>query len=199
MLGLSTSAFALPVLLGEVFRDYGSGEGKVTPVQSIPGNLFDDHVKIQTPNTSFYDEFDFSSIEYTSVSYFEIFLDYGNVSGIWWYIWPGSSRSVAIIGAQIYMSSFRLFQGQSSFTLNANNISSNDVYRDIVYNEIFGLRFAYRFPGNPSFDLYSATLRVFGEPSSQPLNPIPEPGTIALLGIGLAGLGLYGYRRKNKI
>lgn len=27
---------------------------------------------------------------------------------------------------------------------------------------------------------------------------VPEPGTIALLGIGLAGLGFYGYRRKNK-
>lgn len=147
-------------------------------------------MKIQTPNTSFYDEFDFSSTEYTSVEYFEILLDYGNVSGLWWYIWPGSSINVGISGGQIYISSFRLLQGQSSFTLNSNNISSNNVYSDIVDNEILGLRFAHRFPGNPSFDLYSATLRVFGEPSAQQLNPIPEPGTMALLGIGLTGLVL---------
>jgi len=30
------------------------------------------------------------------------------------------------------------------------------------------------------------------------LNPAPEPGTIVLLGVGLAGLGLLGWRRSRK-
>ena len=40
--------------------------------------------------------------------------------------------------------------------------------------------------------------RVYGEYGGPTPDPIPEPGTMALLGIGLAGLGLYGYRRRGR-
>jgi hypothetical protein len=49
---------------------------------------------------------------------------------------------------------------------------------------------------NDTFLLDSATLNVFGEADAV---PVPEPGTLTLLGVGLAGVAMARRRRKGSI
>lgn len=203
VVGMNSQAFSLPVLIGEVVRDYGNTSNKISPLRGGGVRLSEDYVTVENVDFSFYDEFDFSTLEFNEIEFFELVLDYQDIRGNLWYIWPASATTRAVSSLSRDQSIFRLFDGQNTFMVNRDNLNSGSlsrfIYDEIIRNERFGLFFNHTTPGNQQdFDLYSATLRVFGEPSKQQLNPIPEPGTIALLGIGLVGLGLYGYRRKNK-
>ena len=73
------------------------------------------------------------------------------------------------------------------------DIVNLDIFNTIVEQEAFYLWFAEESWLTSQFNLYSARLDIHGTQQSQ--NPVPEPSTMLLLGLGLLGVTSLGRKK----
>jgi hypothetical protein len=181
--GLSASVSATPVLLGEISHDYGSAAGQIDPSGNDP--LSADYVTVKDSSSSrFSDVFDFSSLNFTSVSYFQVTLDFTETNGLFesWRVRPGASTSepaLTKVGDALT---------SQTFTFGP----STDTFASATAAKQFSLWFAEEGLGANDFRLFDAKVSVFGEAAA-----VPEPSSLALLGLGFAGLAVS--RRKKTV
>ena len=186
LLMVSTTALAVP--LGSYSHNYGSASGQFDP----GGNdaLGNGYVTVSDHSTNrFNDSFDFSGLNYSAIDHFDLTLIYSNTNGApfnpeIWFARPG--------GTPDQYTSFRLNSTGNSSVSQTFTVDSSLVpeFNQMVAAKNFFFWFAEDTYGADDFKLYSAKLSVDG-------TPVPEPGTMMLLGAGFLGLAVYGKRRKS--
>lgn len=160
---------------------YGSSAGQLDPLGTDA--LFDGYVQI-TETGGFKDTFDFRPLQFNSIDSFVLTLVYEGVAA------SGEQWFTKFEGLLKQGTAFPLPGGQTSVSLVVDN--SNEGFRFIENFRMLTFWFDENNAVNDNdFNLVSANLVINGEQSA----PVPEPGTIVLLGAGLIGLGLYGRRR----
>jgi hypothetical protein len=186
-----TSAMATP--LATYTHNYGNGVGQVDPGGQDP--LSAGYVTVKDTATStgyqrFNDTFDFSSLNYASINHFDLTLTY---SGVGSYLFGLGERWSARPGGTSNYTSFALnpSNGTVSQTFVIDSSLSPE-FNQMVAAKNFFFWFAEDTIMSDEFKLNSATLTVDGAA------PVPEPGTIMLLGLGMAGLAVFSRRRRNK-
>ncbi|MEC5384686.1 PEP-CTERM sorting domain-containing protein [Uliginosibacterium sp. H3] len=179
--GLSTGAGATPVLIGEIFHDYGSASGKLDPGGNDP--LSADYVTVKDNSTSrFNDVFDFSTFDYTSIDHFEVTLNFTQTNGSFesWRARPGASTSLPALS--------KVGDVLTSQTFSFG--PSTDTFASFLSTEKFNLWFAEEGFGTNDFRLFDAKVSVFGTAAT-----VPEPGTLGMLFLGIAMMVLTSRRR----
>lgn len=200
-LGLSTTLQAAPILIGSVSKDYGTGPGQVGWAGGSGGtcdtlNANSITIRDSSGCQRFWDTFNFSALDYDSIDHFQLTLTYSDISGPGicafgsctgerWAIRPAQSGSTATDNLSGHLSQVGATPTTTTFTISNSNYA--DVFNTIVNQGVFHLWFAESSLGNDNFNLYSASLNVFGTaPVAQAT--VPEPGMLGLLALGLLGL-----------
>lgn len=193
---LATSAQA--ALIGTISHDYGTGPGQV----SAPGlgagtcdTLNSNSITVTNGSgcQRFYDLFDFSGFAYDSIDRFELTLGFsdtntrGGLLNLFRDDWRARPASSATNGS----GSLPALARSDSYTEQTLVFDSGlDVFGDILAGEAFYLWFAQEASGARSFKLFSASLSIFGEPSTA----VAEPAPLALM---LGGLALLAAARRK--
>ena len=205
----SAGAMANPVLLGSVEHLYGTNAGRQLssimddPYTWHPGGNCDtanaNSITVRATKSSdcnrFADAFDFSSIAFDSIDHFELTLSFSGAQNQKSTGFLKQSERWNVRGAANYVDSAFNFGSQ----LNANGTqtfsfnNSNTWFSKILGVENFFVSFATNQGATMNFDLSSAKLELFG---TAPVAQVPEPGSLALL--GLSALALVGARRARK-
>lgn len=201
---VSGSVFAAPVLLGTVAKDYGSDPGKDTWAGQAGtcDTLNANSITITDTGSGcqrFWDTFDFSAFDYDSIDHFELTLTYsdigapglciGSCTGERWAMRPASSGTVGSSNQTAYLSQVGATPTTTTFTISNSNYA--DVFSTIVNQGVFHLWFAESSAGTDTFNLYNASLGVFGETTVVPL-----PAAVWLFG---SALGLLPVLRRLRL
>nr|WP_246294658.1 PEP-CTERM sorting domain-containing protein [Schlegelella koreensis] len=138
----------------------------------------------------FGDIFNFSSLDWASIDHFDVTLSFSGAQDGFFERWNTRGAPNYVVSATTF-GDFLNASGTQTFTF----ASSAAQFNSIVAAEQFVLSFAQNGLGGSgsSFTLNSARLDVFGSAAAA----VPEPSSLALVGLLLAGGTLVGRSRKG--